>query len=552
MILSFPGISIALTSFYNSKILQSKAHTNARMKDASRFQMPLLVKISVGLSLVFLLCQFVLLFFCSCKCSHTEGSDFIGSIPQSQPRVILTIDGYKQQIDKLNEKINELEKLVKKYQKLDQFVITEEFYQNKKSPHDLTFLKSYSPRNEHEMIPFSAFNSKHLFGDIGFLSKRPQAQPIGQQASELREALKYAMSDLNQDVEANNDRVTIDQFVEGITRNDFTRGTVYDLYFRSSRSNNVFKRVKLLRPYNALRRIGKPETIDTFNEIINIIVPLSGRIDKFKSFMDRLVDVAIRRDKRVFITVVHFGNEGRDEIKSYFLKMSAEEKFDDYKVIFTQDDFSRGKALQKGAKSWNKGNVLMFFCDIDIYFNEGFLERCRLHTSPGSKVYYPIVFSQYNPNIIYGGKDPPVLDEQMRILPESGFWRDFGFGMTCQYRDDFFNVGGFDLSIKGWGGEDIALYKQYLRQNLLTIVRAYDPGLFHIYHSKNCRKTLSDAQFISCLQSKAIAEGSHKQLGMLAFGSTLVNGKDPDWANRLRTSLNEIASEEKIDSGLKI
>lgn len=459
---------------------------------------------------------------------------------------------YMDQIVKLNLKIEELQKQISKYQLLDKYIINEEINGGKQNSRiqleSADLLNSYRPHNEHEVIPFTSFTFRHLYGEIGFLSKRPKASPIGQQAVELREVLKYALSDLNRDVESSSEHITIDQFVEGITRNDFTQGTVYDLYFRSTNSNNVFKRMKLFRPFSNLKRIGKPETIDTGNELINIIIPLSGRIEKFRAFMDRLVDVGIRRDRRIFITLVYFGYENRQKIKDYFLKMEKDEGFEDYMVIFTSEEFNRGIGLQKGVKSWKKGNVLMFFCDIDIYFGNDFLERCRLHTSPGSKVYYPIVFSQYNPSIIYGGRPPPPLEEQMRVMPESGFWRDFGFGMTCQYRDDFLKVGGFDPTIKGWGGEDIALYKQYLSNiNPLTIVRAYDPGLIHIYHEKNCRKTLSDSQFISCLQSKAIAEGSHKQLGMLAFGNSLVNGVDPDWANRLRSSLNQIVSEEKIE-----
>ena len=525
-----------------------------------RVQIQVFGKILIVLSLVFLLGQLSLIMFCSCKCGNRFGNDKDYSIMVDRGARSLvdeervTKSENMANILKLSSKIEELERTIRKYQQLDKYIIQEEFRPKRRHPllsdggSSSSFLASYTPRNEHEVIPFTSITARHAYGEIGFLSKRPQATPVGQQAGELREVLKYALADLNRDVEAGSDqRISMDNFLNGVTRNDFTQGTVYDLYFRSN-NNNVFKRLKLLRPFETIQKIGKAETIDTTNEIINIIIPLSGRIEKFRSFMDRLVDVGIRRDKRIFVTLVYFGKEGRQEIKDYFLKLEKEEHFEDYKVIFTSQDFNRGAGLQKGVQSWHKGNVLMFFCDIDIFFEEDFLERCRLHTSPGSRIYYPIVFSQYNPDIVYGGRPPPLdLRERMRILPESGFWRDFGFGMTCQYKDDFLRVGGFDLSIKGWGGEDLALYKQYLNDRSLTIVRAYDPALVHIYHGKNCRKTLSDSQFISCLQSKAMAEGSHKQLGMLAFGTSLVNGEDPDWANRLKISLNQIVSQVKVD-----
>ena len=50
------------------------------------------------------------------------------------------------------------------------------------------------------------------------------------------------------------------------------------------------------------------------------------------------------------------------------------------------------------------------------------------------QAYFPIVFSQYNPNVTKrfshqrDDSFTPVLHK------DTGFWRDFGFGMVCTYR----------------------------------------------------------------------------------------------------------------------
>lgn len=77
-------------------------------------------------------------------------------------------------------------------------------------------------------------------------------------------------------------------------------------------------------------------------------------------------------------------------------------------------------------------------------------------------------------------------------------------------------TGGFDVDIKGWGGEDVHLYRKYLHSNLL-VVRAPSRGLFHLWHEKSCADELPPDQYKMCIQSKAMNEASHGQLGMLLF-----------------------------------
>ncbi|XP_037341256.2 LOW QUALITY PROTEIN: chondroitin sulfate N-acetylgalactosaminyltransferase 1 [Pungitius pungitius] len=374
--------------------------------------------------------------------------------------------------------------------------------------------------SEYAVVPFESFTLQRVYQLETGLTRHPEEKPVRKdKREELGEVLETALHSLNA-APSQQDRqtgkvYTPSDFMEGITRTEKDKGALYELTFRGESSND-FRRLVLFRPFGPLMKV-KNEKVNTAGVPINVIVPLSRRADKFKHFMHNFREVCVRQDGRVHLTVVYFGNEQMSEVRSTLENTSREVHFKNFTLLQLDEEFSRGRGLDVGARAWKGGNVLLFFCDVDIYFTADFLNTCRLNTQPGKKVFYPVLFSQYNPALIYGGLEhvPPV-EQQLVIKKDTGFWRDFGFGMTCQYRSDFINIGGFDIDIKGWGGEDVHLYRKYLHSNLL-VVRAPSRGLFHLWHEKRCGDELPPDQYRMCMQSKAMNEASHGQLGMLLF-----------------------------------
>ena len=370
--------------------------------------------------------------------------------------------------------------------------------------------------SEFEVIPYTSFSKDRLYQlDSGMFNK-PELPPHGDRKQDFDEMMETTLAILNENGDSDSYQYTAYDLLQGYWRTDKRIGTQYELYFHSKGKRHVYEHIQLFRPFAPIQRV-QVQNYDKRNEWINMIVPLSGRVDTFNQFMEMFVEQCVKKDQKVFLTLVYFGNDGLEEVKGILASVSSDHHFTNYKVIEKSEDFSRGLGLFAGAESWDRGNVLLFFCDVDVFLKDGFLDRCRLNAVPATRVYYPIVFSLYNPSVVYGDQTGiPEWREQLVLARQSGFWRTFGFGMTCMYRSDFLFMRGFDTKIQGWGFEDVKLYRKLVQSNI-DIVRSPDPAIFHLWHEKHCDPHLPPVQYNMCLGSKAIGEASHAQLGMLAF-----------------------------------
>ncbi|XP_007895714.2 chondroitin sulfate N-acetylgalactosaminyltransferase 2 [Callorhinchus milii] len=500
----------------------------------------------LGLALFF--CLISLLYLLECTPRPDNGSPLLGvpgkpygkeyyqALLQEQEEHYLTrAASLKQQITQLKQELQEMSEKLKSVQEKKGPALNGGAPQNSKenAPNDLLeFLHSQIDKaevstgarlsSEYAVVPFESFTLTKVYQLEMGLTRHPEEKPVRKdRRDDLAEAIEAGLEVLNNpDEEEDGERIqkhtyTENDFIEGYYRTERDKGTLYELFYKKEFLEE-FQHVTLFRPFGPLMKV-KSEVIDTLNQIINIIVPLSGRTEAFSQFMHNFREVCIFQDKFVHLTIVYFGQEGLDEVKRILETIASETNFQNYSLVPLVEEFSRGHGLDMGARTWDKGEVLMFFCDVDIYISPEFLNSCRVNTEPGKKVFYPVVFSLYNPAIVYAYLDgSPSIEQQLVHKKDSGFWRDFGFGMTCQYRSDFLSIGGFDLDVKGWGGEDVHLYRKYLHSDLI-VVRTPISSLFHLWHEKHCADELTPEQYRMCIQSKAMNEASQAHLGMLVF-----------------------------------
>ncbi|KAG5281291.1 hypothetical protein AALO_G00069530 [Alosa alosa] len=372
--------------------------------------------------------------------------------------------------------------------------------------------------SEYALVPFESFTLHKVYQLEMGLSRFPVERPLRKdRRHELVSTLETALHMLNAPRDSDDPQLrkvySPSDFIEGIYRTERDRGTMYELMFKGDGPED-FKRLVFFRPFAPLMRL-RDEQMDLSGVLVNIIVPLAKMADKFKRFMVNFRDVCIRQDGKIHLTVVYFGKDQLEEVRKILEMTARETSFKNFTLIQLNEEFSRGRGLDVGARAWKKGNVLMFFCDVDVVFTAEFLNSCRLNAEPGKKVFYPVIFSQFNPVYVYG-QHAAVPPTELVMKKDTGYWRDLGFGMTCQYRSDFINIGGFDASTRGWVVEDLHLYRKYLHSELL-VVRATSRNLLHLWHPSTCSDDLPEWTYHLCQQRRATSEASHSQLGRLLF-----------------------------------
>jgi chondroitin sulfate synthase len=257
------------------------------------------------------------------------------------------------------------------------------------------------------------------------------------------------------------------------------------------------------------------------DKVINFILPLSGRFDAFQRFVSVYEDVCLQDDKKTTLSLVLYPSltEPSSFNNSINLLHRLQKKYplSVIHIVPASGAFARAEALEFGAAKYDdKIENLLFLVDVDMIFTSKTLDRIRINTIKGKQAYFPIVFSEYDPN--FANEHATTSKNHFILDQNSGYWRQFGYGIVSVYKSDLKSVGGFDTGIRGWGKEDVDLFDKFVSVAAnFSVFRAADPHLVHVFHIVDCDPKLDDAQLSMCRGSRADTYGSVPKLAQYIY-----------------------------------
>ncbi len=157
-----------------------------------------------------------------------------------------------------------------------------EFLKGKVDASEIT--QGVSLHNEYEIIPYVRFTLKRIYLVDPGMGKRVVEKPIGFRKKDLQEVIAYSIEKLNLQRKGSGvKKYSAEDFVEGIYRTEPSLGSHYTLVFRdqNNQSNGNYQTVTLTRSFAPLQLVDT-KRIQAKSETINLILPLSGRTEKFQ------------------------------------------------------------------------------------------------------------------------------------------------------------------------------------------------------------------------------------------------------------------------------
>ncbi|CAG5129833.1 unnamed protein product, partial [Candidula unifasciata] len=261
------------------------------------------------------------------------------------------------------------------------------------------------------------------------------------------------------------------------------QGTQEIIFVRNAKINNktvvpVLVRRNFVKHHVQFRESGEERGTQNDTNIIYILLTVFQKSSCYIRYVRNHKKAVDGYKGKVQLRVVLFRDEGGEHrnvsaATSALLQGSPDL---DVHMMIVNETFGRARGLVLAMENL-ANNSLLLLMDVDMEYTSDFLYRVSRNTVMGRSVYYPIVFSQFSPEVTCYKRDN--CEEFMRSFHEDvGIWRSFGYGVVSVVKQDLLRAGSLRTDIKGWGLEDIDLYEKIVTA-VSTVIRAADSGILH-------------------------------------------------------------------------
>lgn len=201
---------------------------------------------------------------------------------------------------------------------------------------------------------------------------------------------------------------------------------------------------------------------------LDIVVPIAGQDDRLKSFALHLGSSVKKfreslQGRRVAINLLitrfefeEFENEAaRDAFQSELIQNAELGRPGDSVAFVTVGEtaFNRAKAINAlHAAACHNQDCVLACTDVDMQITSNFLRNALMFAFPGASAYFPIMWSEFNPETVKLADQFMTQSAQWKFTDHHGYWRKSSYGMYVMAGSDA-KVLKMDEKFVGWGGE---------------------------------------------------------------------------------------------------
>uniref|UniRef100_H2Z5A8 Hexosyltransferase n=1 Tax=Ciona savignyi TaxID=51511 RepID=H2Z5A8_CIOSA len=384
----------------------------------------------------------------------------------------------------------------------------------------------FKPTNRWDIIVWDYFTEEYTLTCPGEV---PKCDLSGVDKLDIQNILQIALDRLNEKYNPQGLVLEKRKLINGYRRFDPQRGMEYILDLLLTEVE-LSHRVNMLRPLSQVEIIPMPYVTESAK--VHVILPLTKQERVyFEAFMDKYAKICLNNDENVALNIVFvYDPETAERIhqddifsEQKQLLQTYEEGKSDAKLIpwvsIKTEVPSQLKIMDIVAKKYPT-DTLFLLASVAANMNTNFLNRCRMNAIPGWQAFFPIPFSQYNPEIIFKNGQVP---DQIDIKPNNGHFDLYSFDEVCIYNSDYMTSRTkMAASVSTEDSKEslvdtLEVYDVLIKYSQLHVFRAVEPHLTRRYVHRNCNHRNGQEIFDRCDRSNAEGLASRTQLAMELF-----------------------------------